>query len=143
MPKTTWKLKNGITWSAKLKQAHPSHGKIVEASSAQKKSGLSRLLIPKPLDVDAVIRKVPKGKLITVRTLREQLAQHAGADAACPMTTGICVRIVAEAAEEARRAGKKRITPYWRVVRNDGGLNQKFPGGTTAQAKHLRHCARH
>ncbi|MDI6917975.1 MAG: MGMT family protein, partial [Thermoplasmatales archaeon] len=56
----------------------------------------------------------------------------------CPITTGIFIRIAAEAAEEDLRSGKKKITPYWRVIKNDGGLNEKFPGGAKAQAVRLR-----
>jgi len=33
---------------------------------------------------------------------------------------------------------EKRITPYWRVIKTDGSLNPKFPGGAKAQAAHLR-----
>ena len=73
-----------------------------------------------------------------MRQLRERLARDGGADVTCPLTTGIFVRIVAEAAEEDRRAGKKQIAPYWRVVRDDGSLNEKFPGGPRAQARKLR-----
>jgi len=99
------------------------------------------ILIPRPLDVDALIRKVPRGKLVTQSQLRERLAHAAGADVACPITTGIFVRIVAEAAMEAESSrgggGKSRITPYWRVVRDDGRLLEKLPGGPTAQAERL------
>ena len=34
--------------------------------------------------------------------------------------------------------GRKDITPYWRVIKNDGSLNEKFPGGVEAQARHLK-----
>jgi len=54
------------------------------------------------------------------------LAQTHQADVACPITTGIFVRIAGEAAEEDLRAGKKRVTPYCRVVRDDGTLNRKL-----------------
>ncbi len=54
------------------------------------------------------------------------------------MTTGIVVRIAAEAAEEDARAGRKRITPYWRTITDDGGLNEQVPGGAAAQAERLR-----
>jgi hypothetical protein len=84
------------------------------------------------------MRKAKKGKLITTSQLRDYLAAQAGADSACPMTTGMFLRVVAEAAEEAVRAGKKRVTPYWRTIRDDGGLNDKFPGGAAAQAAKLR-----
>jgi len=56
----------------------------------------------------------------------------------CSLTTGILMRIVAEAAEEDLREGREEITPYWRVIKPDGGLNEKFPGGVEAQAVHLR-----
>jgi alkylated DNA nucleotide flippase Atl1 len=86
---------------------------------------------------DALIRKVPRGKLVTQAELREKLARAAGADVACPITTGIFVRIVAEAAAEDMRAGKARVTPYWRVVRDDGRLLEKLPGGPLGQAERL------
>jgi alkylated DNA nucleotide flippase Atl1 len=47
------------------------------------------------------------------------------------------MRIAAEAAEEDLVKGKKRITPYWRVIKTGGSLNEKFPGGTEAQAARL------
>ena len=34
--------------------------------------------------------------------------------------------------------GKKNITPYWRTVKVGGQLNDKYPGGTEAQAAHLK-----
>jgi alkylated DNA nucleotide flippase Atl1 len=48
------------------------------------------------------------------------------------------VRIAAEAADEDAAAGKKRIAPYWRVVKEDGSLYPKFPGGVERQAERLR-----
>ena len=52
--------------------------------------------------------------------------------------TGIHARISAEVAEEERREGKKSITPYWRVIRNNGQLNDKYPGGIRGQAAKLK-----
>jgi len=103
----------------------------------RKQYGRGRMLIPSPLDVDALIRRIPRGKLITQTQIRERLASAAGAGCACPMTTAMFVRIAAEAAEEAARSGKIRITPYWRVIRDDGALFEKFPGGPSAQAERL------
>ena len=96
------------------------------------------MLIPRPLDVDALIRRVKKGKLVTQAEIRERLAKDFGVDVTCPITTGIFVRIVAEAAEEDLHEEKKRVTPYWRVTKKDGGLNPKFPGGVEAQAARLK-----
>lgn len=100
--------------------------------------GRGKMLIPKPLDVDALIRKVQKGKLATVDQTRERLAKDFHADLTCPLVTGIFLRTAAEAAEEDLRVGKKSITPYWRIIKADGSLNEKFPGGTEAQAGHLK-----
>jgi hypothetical protein len=103
----------------------------------QARLGKGRMVIPRPLDVDALIRRVPKGKLVTVLQLRQELARQSQVDVACPLCTGIFVRIAAEAAEEERRAGKKAITPYWRVISSEGRLNPKLPGGADAQRRAL------
>ena len=100
--------------------------------------GGRRVLVPTPLLVDELIRKVPKGKLMTVKQIRERLAKDFGAEATCPLTTGIDLRIAAEVAEEDLRAGKKRVSPYWRVVKDDGSLNPKFPGGVEWQSARLQ-----
>lgn len=79
--------------------------------------------------VDAIIRRVEKGKLVTITQLRERLAKDCNADSACAKVTGIFVRIVAETAEEDLKEGREEedeITPYWRVVKKDGSLNEKF-----------------
>ena len=100
--------------------------------------GRGRMLIPRPLDVDALVRRVQRGKLATVDQIRERLARDSGADLTCPLTTGIFLRIAAEAAEEDASRGETDITPYWRVIKVDGSLNEKLPGGAEAQAIRLR-----
>ncbi|OGN91941.1 MAG: hypothetical protein A2Z70_01525 [Chloroflexi bacterium RBG_13_48_17] len=127
------------TWRQKLEEKHPAHGKIVEVPpKMQKGFGTGKMLISRPLDVDALIRKIQKGKLTTVSHVMDKLAKDAHADCACPMTTGIFLRIVAEVAEEDLRSGKGKVTPYWRVLKTGGSLNIKFPGGTKAQAARLK-----
>ena len=73
-----------------------------------------------------------------MRQIRERLAKQFKADSTCPMTLGIFFRIISEVAEEDRQNGKKKITPYWRVVKDDGSLYPKFPGGVEAQAARLK-----
>jgi len=84
------------------------------------------------------VRTVETGKLVTVDQIRRRLAKDYGGDSACPLYTGIFLRIAAEAAEEDLTNGATEITPYWWVVKADGRLNEKFPGGVDAQAAHLR-----
>ncbi len=139
MSKIKWKLAEGKTWRMKLEQEHPSHGKTVPIPlPLQKRLGKGTMLIPEPRKVDALMRKVRKGELATGSWLRARLAVDAGATASCALTTGIFINIAANAAEEDRAAGKKRITPYWRTITDDGKLKDKFPGGVKAQAAKLR-----
>ncbi len=139
MSKIKWKNAEGKTWRMKLEKDHPSHGKTVPIPlPMQKRLGIGTMLIPEPRNVDALMRKVRKGKLATSSMIRARLAKDAGATASCALTTGIFINIAANMAEEDRAAGKKRITPYWRMIKDDGKLNDKFPGGVKAQTARLR-----
>jgi alkylated DNA nucleotide flippase Atl1 len=93
------------------------------------------MLIASPLTVAEAVEQVPAGRVITMGGLRAQLAERYGAEYTCPLTTGIFLRIAAEAAVEEGDGGRQ--TPYWRVVRDDGRLLDKLPGGAAAQAKLL------
>lgn len=121
------------SWQEKLNIA--KERKIVPVPARlQRTMGSGKLLIPTPLDVDAAIRRVPKGHVMTVGELRRYLAEEFGADTTCPMCIGMFLRIAAEASEERGRDK----SPYWRIVKDDGGMNPKLPGGEEAQAKKLR-----
>lgn len=91
--------------------------------------GTGTVVIPAPRQVDAAMRKVRRGKLTTVDLIRKALATQHKATIGCPMTTGIFAWIAAHAADEAEKAGRKRITPYWRTLKAGGELNPKYPGG--------------
>lgn len=95
------------------------------------------MVIPAPREVDAVMRGVPRGKLITINEVRAAVAKKHAATVGCPITTGIFAWIAAHAAEEAAAAGKKRVTPYWRTLKTGGELNAKYPGGVEALKKLL------
>ena len=95
------------------------------------------VVIPAPIEVDEIMKKVPKGKLITINEIRAALARKHGATVGCPITTGIFAHIAAEAAVEAEEEGKKDITPYWRTLKAGGVINEKYPGGVESQKKLL------
>ncbi len=99
--------------------------------------GTGTMVVPAPREVDAIMKKVPKGKLITINEIREILAKHHNVNIACPITTGIFAWIAAHAAEEDAAEGKKRITPYWRTLKAGGELNPKYPGGVVALRRQL------
>src|SRR3954470_16353728 len=125
------------SWREKMD--NPNLPKVVEIPpKMQKRLGAGTLLLPSPRDVESVIRGIRKGTVMTVGKVREFLAAKYSTTSACPLVTGIFVRISAEAAEEDALRGETRITPYWRVVKNDGSLYPKFPGGVERQAERLR-----
>lgn len=127
------------TWREKLENPPKGLPKVVNGPPKwKKKFGGRKVLVPTPLLVEDLIRKTRKGNILTQTQIREKLAKDFKAEATCPITTGIFIRIIAEAAEEDLRAGRKRITPYWRVIKGDGSLIDKFPGGTKAQAARLK-----
>lgn len=129
--------KNFTSWREKLEK--PSEPKIIEIPDDWAiRIGHGKMLVPTPILVDEVVRKVPKGKLVTVNNIRDKLADNFGADVTCPLTTGIFLNIAANTAEEVKLSGKRKITPYWRVIKNDGSLNPKFPGGVLQQADNLK-----
>ncbi|HYX28471.1 MAG TPA: hypothetical protein VE863_07885 [Pyrinomonadaceae bacterium] len=130
------KFTNRSGWRAKLEK--PQEPKVVRIPPKMSRFGKGTMLIPTPMLVDELIRRVPKGKLITGSQLRRKLAFDFATDVTCPLTTGIFVRIAAEAAEEDRANGKRRLTPYWRLIKDDGSLNPKYPGGVESQARYLR-----
>lgn len=100
--------------------------------------GVGTMLLPSPLEVDGLMKRVPKGKLTTINHLRDALAKRHGATMSCPICTGIFAWIAAHAADESAAGGVKRITPYWRTLKNDGELNPKYPGGISALKAHLK-----
>ena len=86
------------------------------------------MVIPAPIEVDEIMRKVPAGKLTTINEIRAALAKKHKATIGCPMTTGIFAWVAAHAAEEREQSGEKDITPHWRPLKTGGVLNEKYPG---------------
>jgi len=124
------------SWREKLHRTQ--FPKIVNIpDSWARRMGHGKMVILTPLIIDQFINTIPKGKLCTINGIREKFAAIYNADTTCPLTTGIFVWISAGAAEEDKARGMKRITPYWRVVKEDGKLNPKYPGGVKQQARYL------
>lgn len=126
------------SWREKLHDSKDLPRVVEINEKMSQRWGTGTCVIPAPVEVDEVMRKVPPGKLITINQIREVLARKHGASIGCPITTGIFSNIAARAAEEDAREGKTEITPYWRTLKSKGELNEKYPGGLEAQAKRLR-----
>ncbi|UCB52817.1 MAG: MGMT family protein [Candidatus Zixiibacteriota bacterium] len=131
-------MKLRISWQKKLADSKDLPKVVKIEGKMSKKWGTGTCAIPAPMEVDEFMRKVPKGKLTTTNDIRSAVARKHKATIGCPLTCGIFAFIAANAAEEARAEGKKRITPYWRTLKTGGELNPKYPRGVKAQSVRLR-----
>jgi|SRR6185369_2044997 hypothetical protein len=131
-------MKARKSWREKLldNKGLPKVG--VVAGKMTRRWGTGRMVIPAPVEVDELMKRVPKGRLVTINELRAALAARHRVSFACPITTGIFSWIAAHAAAEAEAEGKKRVTPYWRTLKTGGEINPKYPGGVLELSKRLR-----
>ena len=118
------------SWAEKLNSKKEIQIKKVDFDFADIIAG-SSMLIATPEVVDDYVKQIPKGKNVSIKTLRNDLAHTYGADVTCPLTAGIFLRIVAEAAyEEYQKTNSlKGITPFWRVIDPKSKLASKLSFG--------------
>jgi hypothetical protein len=110
--------------------------KVVEITNPRyiKRYKANTMAIAAPLEYDALMKKVSRGKLTTIDRIMSYMAKKHGADCTCPMTAGMFINIAAKASEE--REGKNE-TPWWRTLKKDGQLNERFPDGIDGQRVRL------
>jgi hypothetical protein len=118
------------TWVEKRDIQKPAEVKKLEKSFADIEAG-ETMLIATPKIIEAYIRDIPKGEKTTLAQMRKDLAAVYNADKTCPVTSGIFLRIVAEAAHEELGQGKpiSKITPYWRIIDEKSNAAKKLSAG--------------
>jgi len=92
----------------------------------------AKMLVAEPMQYNDVMEKIPKGKVTTIVEIRDFLAKRAGADFTCWLTGGMFQNLVANAAAE-----RDDDLPWWRTLKKDGELSDKYPGGVETQKKLL------
>lgn len=119
------------SWKEKLNIDRQPVVEKVDKDFAGIKAG-QRMLIPTPKIVEAYIRDIPRGQEVSLPTIRKDLAAAYQADVTCPITTGIFVRIVAEAAHEEFEQGQPvaSLAPFWRVINEKSPAAKKLSFGT-------------
>jgi hypothetical protein len=105
------------TWQEKLQIDKKAVVKKNDFDFADIPAG-SKMLIATPLILEEYIRQIPKGHFTDIKQVRKDLAGAFNAEYTCPVTIGIFIRIVAEAAYEEFEKGKplNKIAPFWRVL---------------------------
>jgi len=120
----------GKTWNQKLN--HPRPAKVEVTTKAFAGIGVgAKMLIPTPILVRDYVAAIPPGKASTIPQMKKDLAARFGAEVTCPLTSGIFIRIVAEAALEDLAHGKPldEITPFWRLIAPTDKIVLKLSGG--------------
>jgi hypothetical protein len=131
-------LRGKKTWNEKLMDDKDLPKVAPMPSPYTRETKRGTMLIPAPREVNALMRRIRKGRLTTIDQLRTALAAKHKTTMCCPITTGIFAWIAAHAADESATAGKKDITPFWRTLKTKGELNPKYPGGLAAVAARLK-----
>lgn len=118
------------TWKEKFASAKPAHVAVLEKAFGGVPAG-ARLAISTPADIAKLLAKTRPGETMSIPDLRANIAKQMKADAACPVTTSIFLRIVAEAALEDLEAGADaaKVTPFWRAIDPNTPLAAKLSCG--------------
>ncbi len=118
------------SWKQKM-AAKPPHAVTLDKEFAGVPAG-AKLLISCPVEVELYLRQqIPTGETREVQQMRRELAKLHGADATCPVSTAIFLRIVAEAAWDEIESGvpASQVAPFWRVVDPKSPLAKKLRSG--------------
>ena len=118
------------TWVNKRDDCKKHQIKTLKKNISDMKAG-SLMLIPSTRIIDNYIRGLSKGSYVDFKTMRKNLSKIFNCDVTCPLTSGIFLRIVSEAAYEEFKLGKNinKITPFWRCVNPDSKLAFKLSFG--------------
>jgi hypothetical protein len=86
------------------------------------------LFVGTPQIVNKYIKKIPFGETRTIMRLRNELARKWKADATCPVSTSIFIRVAAQAAIDELNDGKdiSKVTPFWRLLTSDDKITKKL-----------------
>jgi len=126
--------KKGLPKILKLEKRFPCYNAVHKMGAEPG----DEVVLVNPSEVVEIMKKVPKGRLITIVEICKKIAKNHKVKGCCSLTTGIFIMTAANAAEEANKQGGNLNIPYWRTLKADGFLNEKFPGGAEAQKEKLK-----
>jgi alkylated DNA nucleotide flippase Atl1 len=139
MPKRrkTWQEKladkEGLPKILKLQESYPCYNALHKMGA---EAGDDIVLV-NASEVVAAMRNVPPGKLTTTNEICRSIAARYGVKGCCSLTAGIFIMTAANAVAEAKNTNGDFDIPYWRTLKSEGFLNEKFPGGAAAHKQLL------
>lgn len=123
------------TYNEKLNEKNdlPKTVNLIDKPGFVERYKTTTMYIASPLEYNEIMKRVPKGKVITGDRIRAYLSSENNAGTTCSLTAGIFMNICAHAADER----DDKLFPWWRTIKTNGELNEKYPGGISNQMKHL------
>ena len=111
----------------RLRDSKPEKRVVLDKDFAGVKAGQT-LYVANPNTVDQYVRAIPAGQSRSIVQMREDLAESKDADATCPVSTAIFLRISAQAAIDEMEGGraKEDVAPFWRVLRASDKIASKL-----------------
>jgi hypothetical protein len=122
--------KKKTDWHKRYNSAREPHVVTLTSDFAGVKAG-STMLISSPGQIAAYLAAIPRGERRTLARMRSDLAKRSQADAMCPVTTSIFLKVVAEVALREMNDGKliDDVAPFWRVITPESIIAAKLSCG--------------
>jgi hypothetical protein len=114
-------------WRRRFRSARPPKRVVLNAGFAGLAAGTT-MYVGSPAVIADWINRIPAGETRSVARLRNELARAHDAQATCPTTTALFLRVVAEVALADLAAGQppEAVIPFWRVVAPDSPVARRL-----------------
>jgi len=113
----------------KLQKKFPCYNTMAKIGCCQG----DKVVLVNPREVEAIMKSVPRGKLITIYEICYKIAKRHKVKGSCSLTNGIFIMQAAHASVET-----KSKLAWWRTLKASGFLNEKYPGAYNLQIKLLK-----
>ena len=121
------KTKKPTDWRKRFDQAKPPKTLVLHTDFAGIKTGTT-MYIGSPGTIANYISRIPMGEVRRIERMRNELARKNEAQATCPVTTAIYLKVVAEVALSDLAEGKSsaQVVPFWRVIEPNSKIAKKL-----------------
>lgn len=126
----TSRPKKATDWYKRFGEAREPRVVTLPSNFAGVKAGAT-MLISSPAQIAAYLSAIPRGETRTLARMRSDLARRCQAEAMCPVTTSVFLKVVAEVAIRDMEAGKPidEVAPFWRVIAPESKIAAKLSCG--------------
>jgi alkylated DNA nucleotide flippase Atl1 len=125
--------KKGLPKILKLEKRFPCYNAVHKMGAEVG----DEVVLVNPSEIVEIMKKIPRGKVATIVEICKKIAKVHEVKGCCSLTTGIFIMTAANTAEESAKEGRDFGVPYWRTLKADGFLNEKYPGGVEAHKRLL------